>query len=78
MPLYTFGAKHPTLAPAAWVAPSASLLGDARLAAGTSIWFGALLRGADDPTTLGLRRQVQAHALLHCAPGSPPAPGCNL
>ena len=31
MPLYTLGPKHPTLAPDAWVAPSASLIGDVRL-----------------------------------------------
>ena len=71
MPLYTLGPKHPTLAPDAWVAPSASLIGDVRLEAGASIWFGAVLRGDNEPITIGEGSNVQENAVLHVDPGAP-------
>ena len=64
MPLYTLGPKHPTLAPDAWVAPSASLIGDVRLEAGASVWFGAVLRGDNEPITIGEGSNVQENAVL--------------
>ena len=78
MPLYTLGAKHPTLAPDAWVAPSASLIGDVRLEAGASIWFGAVLRGDNEPITIGEGSNVQENAVLHVDPGAPLVLGSNV
>ena len=78
MPLYTLGPKHPTLAPDAWVAPSASLIGDVRLEAGTSIWFGAVLRGDNEPITIGEGSNVQENAVLHVDPGAPLVLGSNV
>ena len=78
MPLYTLGPKHPTLAPDAWVAPSASLIGDVRLEAGASIWFGAVLRGDNEPITIGEGSNVQENAVLHVDPGAPLVLGSNV
>src|SRR5580704_14540382 len=45
MALYRLGDDSPTIAPSAYVAPSASVIGKAVLAAESSVWFGAILRG---------------------------------
>ena len=78
MPLYTLGPKHPTLAPDAGVAPSASLIGDVRLEAGASIWFGAVLRGDNEPITIGAGSNVQENAVLHVDPGAPLVLGSHV
>ena len=78
MPLYTLGPKHPTLAPDAWVAPSASLIGDVRLEAGASVWFGAVLRGDNEPITIGEGSNVQENAVLHVDPGAPLVLGSHV
>ena len=78
MPLYTLGPKHPTMAPDAWVAPSASLIGDVRLEAGASVWFGAVLRGDNEPITIGEGSNVQENAVLHVDPGAPLVLGSNV
>ena len=53
MPIYQLGEKHPQLAASAWVADSAQVIGDVRLEADVSIWFNTVLRGDNDPITIG-------------------------
>jgi carbonic anhydrase/acetyltransferase-like protein (isoleucine patch superfamily) len=43
MPLYAIGGAKPQLQDGAWAAPSADLIGDVRLAARASVWFGAVI-----------------------------------
>lgn len=71
MPLYTFGGLSPQIDPEAWVAPSADLIGDVRLAAEASIWFRAVIRADNTPITIGARTNVQDGAMLHSDPGVP-------
>lgn len=54
-----------------WIAPSAAVIGDVRLARGASVWFGAVVRGDNDPITLGEDSNVQDGAVLHSDPGVP-------
>jgi carbonic anhydrase/acetyltransferase-like protein (isoleucine patch superfamily) len=42
------GDKRPRVAPDAYIAPNATLIGDVTIAAGASVWFGAVLRGDDE------------------------------
>ena len=44
MSLYEIGGSAPALGEGAWVAPSADVIGDVRLGARASVWFGAILR----------------------------------
>jgi len=44
MPLFEFEGRQPEVSPAAWIAPTASLVGDVRVEAEASIWYGAVLR----------------------------------
>ena len=43
--LQEYNGKRPTLAPDAFVAPNASVIGDVTLGKGSSVWYGAILRG---------------------------------
>lgn len=71
MPLYAFKDRRPTRHPDAWVAPSADVIGDVRLAEGVSVWFGAVIRGDNTPIPIGARSNVQEGAMLHSDPGAP-------
>ena len=43
--LQEYMGKRPTLAPDAFVAPNASVIGNVTLGKGSSVWYGAILRG---------------------------------
>ena len=65
MPLYSLGDLSPQLAAGAWAAPSADLIGDVRLGARASVWFGAVLRGDNTPLILGEETNFQDGAIGH-------------
>ena len=65
MPLYALGDLSPTLGEGAWAAPSADLIGDVRLGARASVWFGAVLRGDNTPLILGDETNFQDGAVGH-------------
>ncbi|PZU07535.1 gamma carbonic anhydrase family protein [Sphingomonas sp.] len=73
MPLYELDGRSPSLPEdgSAWVAPSADVIGDARLGEGASIWFRAVVRSDNTPILIGARSNVQDGAMLHSDPGSP-------
>jgi carbonic anhydrase/acetyltransferase-like protein (isoleucine patch superfamily) len=71
VPLYRFGGHAPQIAADAWVAPSADLIGDVRLAELASVWFGAVIRADNTPILVGARSNVQDGAILHSDPGAP-------
>lgn len=54
-----------------WVAPSANLIGDITMEAGSSIWFGATLRGDNERITVGANSNVQENCVLHTDMGFP-------
>src|SRR5215469_5259539 len=65
MPLFAFEGKVPVISPAAWIAPTATLIGDVHVEADASIWYGAVLRA--DFGTIIVRRgaNVQDGSVLH-------------
>jgi len=71
MPLYRLGEHAPDLAGSVYVAPDATVIGKVRLGERASIWFGAVLRGDNEPITVGEHSNVQEHAVLHTDPGFP-------
>jgi carbonic anhydrase/acetyltransferase-like protein (isoleucine patch superfamily) len=80
MPLYAIEGKRPTLADDVWVAPSADVIGDARLGEGASVWFGAVIRADNTPILVGARTNIQEGAMLHSDPGAPlhVGDGCTI
>ncbi|MGI9483157.1 MAG: gamma carbonic anhydrase family protein, partial [Hyphomicrobiales bacterium] len=73
MPLYELDGIAPELpAPGTfWIAPSAVLIGRVRLYEMASVWFGAVLRGDNEPVTVGARSNIQDNCVLHTDPGYP-------
>ena len=54
-----------------WIAPTAVVIGKVRLGKNASVWWGAVLRGDNDPITLGENSNVQDGCVLHADPGFP-------
>ena len=73
-----FRGKTPQDCGAAFVAPNATVLGDVVLEKGSSVWYGAVLRGDDGTLTLGENTNVQDNAVLHCDPGGAVTLGKNV
>lgn len=61
----------PNIAPAAFVAPNATVLGKVALGEGSSIWYGAVLRGDVERIEVGAYSNVQDGAILHGDPDQP-------
>ncbi len=73
MPIFSLGDRHPSFPPEGryWVAPNATLIGDVRLGDEAGVWFGAVLRGDNEPIVLGARSNVQELCTFHTDIGSP-------
>ncbi len=69
------GGKEPQVDPEAFVAPTASVIGDVTLHAGTSVWYGAVLRGDVERIAVGADSNVQDNCTLHADPGFPVSVG---
>ena len=65
----SFCGKKPRDEGAAFVAPSATVQGDVVLKPGSTVWYGAVLRGDDGTLTIGKNSNVQDNAVLHTGPG---------
>ncbi len=63
--------KLPVVDKTAFVADGAYLVGDVRVGAHSSIWYGACLRGDVAPITIGESTSVQDCCVLHGAGGIP-------
>ncbi len=61
----------PTLSGAAFVAPDATIIGAVQLGKGSSVWYGAVLRGDVEKIEVGDHSNVQDGAILHGDPGQP-------
>ena len=62
----SLGEKRPDTKKASFIAPDSAILGDVTLAEGTSVWYGAVIRGDLDHITIGKNSNVQDNAVLHC------------
>lgn len=71
MAIYQLGQLVPSVDPTAYVADSATVIGQARLLAHSSVWFGAIVRSDSDVITIGENSNVQDGAVLHADPGFP-------
>ena len=71
MAIYQLGDEIPRIAPTAWVADSAQVIGRVQMGEGASVWYGAVLRGDNEWLTLGARVNIQDGSVLHSDPGFP-------
>ena len=71
MAVFRLAGCSPQVDPTAWIAPTATVIGDVRLAAGASVWWNAVLRGDNDPIVIGENTNIQDGSVLHTDEGVP-------
>ncbi|MEU7055856.1 gamma carbonic anhydrase family protein [Streptomyces sp. NPDC046197] len=71
----SIGGRKPRVDQEAFVAPTATVIGDVSLGAGTSVWYGAVLRGDVEKIAVGASSNVQDNCTLHADPGFPVSVG---
>src|SRR5690606_34668357 len=69
---------QPEIDEAAWIAPTATVIGRVKLEAEVSIWYNAVLRGDSDQITIGARSNIQDGCVLHADPGFPLTVGAGV
>ncbi len=68
-PLWSLDGVSPRMAPGAWVAPTAAVIGNVEIGADASIWFNCVLRGDTNLIRIGARSNVQDGSVLHVNAG---------
>jgi carbonic anhydrase/acetyltransferase-like protein (isoleucine patch superfamily) len=71
MPSFSFEGKSPTVHNDAFVAPTATLVGDVSVEAGASVWYGAVIRADYSPVIIRAGANVQDGSVLHGPPDMP-------
>jgi carbonic anhydrase/acetyltransferase-like protein (isoleucine patch superfamily) len=73
MPIYSLDGHAPLLPEPGrfWIAPDAHVIGQVRLGLDVGIWFGAVLRGDNEPIDIGEASNIQEGAVLHTDEGAP-------
>ena len=71
MAIYQLGDKKPVIPASCYVAETATIIGDVTLGERVSVLFGAVIRGDNDPITIGDDTNVQDNCVLHSDPGLP-------
>lgn len=74
----TFDGNTPRLDPDAWLAPSATVIGDATIGAGASLFYGAVVRADTTTITVGRRTNLQDNVVVHADPGHPAVIGDDV
>ncbi|MDB5868904.1 MAG: transferase hexapeptide repeat protein [Polaromonas sp.] len=78
MALYQLDDLQPVIHDSAWVAGSAQVIGDVRLAQDSSLWFGVVARGDTATITVGQGSNIQDNSVLHADDGMPLVIGNNV
>lgn len=71
MAVYALGDRTPQIDPEAFVHPDATVIGDVRIGAGSSVWPQAVLRGDYGTITVGERTSIQDGTVVHATPDKP-------
>jgi carbonic anhydrase/acetyltransferase-like protein (isoleucine patch superfamily) len=69
--IYALDEHEPQLGEGAWIAPDAHVIGRVTLGALASIWFGATLRGDNEPIEIGAGANLQERCMVHTDMGFP-------
>jgi carbonic anhydrase/acetyltransferase-like protein (isoleucine patch superfamily) len=80
VPLFSFEGRSPQVHPEAWVAPTATLVGDVVVEAGASIWYGVVLRADFGRIVIRAGANVQDNSVLHggADPETEVGPGATI
>jgi carbonic anhydrase/acetyltransferase-like protein (isoleucine patch superfamily) len=78
--IFSFGGKAPRIDATAWIAPTATVIGNVVIEAEASVWFGTVIRG-DDPDheiRIGARTNVQDNCVIHVSEHGPTLIGSDV
>ncbi len=82
MPIYELGTLSPVYPEADhyWVAPDAQVIGQVNIGRDVGIWFGAAIRGDNEPIKIGEGTNIQEGVIIHVDPGYPVTigKGCTI
>jgi carbonic anhydrase/acetyltransferase-like protein (isoleucine patch superfamily) len=67
--LLPYGGTHPRIHPDAWLAPGVFVIGDVEIGAGSSLWFGTVVRGDVHAIRIGARTNLQDQSIVHVTAG---------
>ncbi len=67
--LFRLDGVAPTIAPDAWVAPTAAVIGDVVIGPESGVWFHCVLRGDTNSIRIGARCNIQDGSILHVNAG---------
>src|SRR5947209_14891968 len=70
--------KTPVIDPSAFLAAGARVIGDVRMAEGSSVWYNAVLRADGDSITVGAGSNLQDNVSVHVDHGKPVVIGENV
>lgn len=71
MAVFELDGVKPEMHAESWVAESATMLGRVHMHKDSSVWFGATVRGDNDPVTIGEGSNIQDGSVLHTDVGYP-------
>ena len=72
--IYRLGDRAPK-SEALFIAPDAAVIGAVELGKDSSVWFGAVLRGDNEPIRIGARSNIQDGSVAHTDPSFPTTVG---
>ena len=76
--IVTYKGKTPALDGSVFTADNAAVIGDVTVGEDSSVWFGTVIRGDNEPIRVGCRTSIQDNATLHADPGHPPTIGDDV
>lgn len=76
--IITVNGATPVVAEGAWIAPTATVIGAVRLAPGSSVFYGAVLRADGDRIELGANSNLQDNVVVHVDRGRPTTIGSGV
>ncbi|MCC6936282.1 MAG: gamma carbonic anhydrase family protein, partial [Thermomicrobiales bacterium] len=77
-PVRPFRDKQPRIADDVFVADNAIITGDVEIGAGSSVWFGVVIRGDSAPIRIGERTNIQDGTIVHADADAPVTVGNDV
>lgn len=78
MAVYALDTREPVIGEGSWIADNATVIGRVILGRNVSIWYNSVLRGDNDPITIGDNTNIQDGCVFHTDDGVPLALGVNV
>ena len=78
MGIYEYRGKKPRIDESCFIAASSDIIGDVTIGAGSSVWYGAVIRGDMAPIIIGQNVSIQDNCVLHVIIGQPTVIGDNV